>query len=52
MIRAVVVDIEGTTSPTRSVREDLYGYTRERLPNWLAENSSTAAEPVLAATRS
>ncbi|WP_327109751.1 acireductone synthase [Nocardia sp. NBC_01730] len=51
MIRAVVVDIEGTTSPTRSVREDLYGYTRERLPNWLAENSSTAAEPVLAATR-
>ncbi|WP_406281529.1 acireductone synthase [Nocardia sp. NBC_00881] len=51
MISAVVVDIEGTTSPTRSVREDLYAYTRERLPNWLAENTAAAAEPVLAATR-
>ncbi|NKY27603.1 acireductone synthase [Nocardia gamkensis] len=50
MIDAVVVDIEGTTSPTAAVREDLYGYTRQRLPEWLAENSSAAA-PILAATR-
>ncbi|MGK8525396.1 acireductone synthase [Nocardia asteroides] len=50
MIGAVVVDIEGTTSPTASVREDLYGYTRERLPGWLAEGSPDAAA-VLAATR-
>ncbi|MEU2030547.1 acireductone synthase [Nocardia amamiensis] len=51
MTGAIVLDIEGTTSPTASVREDLYGYTRQRLPAWLAENSSTAAAPVLAATR-
>ncbi|MFG3614444.1 acireductone synthase [Nocardia sp. NPDC047654] len=51
MIDAVVVDIEGTTSPTAAVREDLYGYTRQRLPEWLAENGSTNAAPVLAATR-
>ncbi|WP_378733497.1 acireductone synthase [Nocardia brasiliensis] len=51
MITAVVVDIEGTTSPTSSVREDLYGYTRERLPAWLAENRTDAAVPVIAATR-
>ncbi|MEW1739429.1 acireductone synthase [Nocardia beijingensis] len=51
MTDAVVVDIEGTTSPTAAVREDLYGYTRERLPEWLSENSSGAGAPVLAATR-
>ncbi|MFF0488484.1 acireductone synthase [Nocardia sp. NPDC004068] len=50
-IRAVVVDIEGTTSPTASVREGLYGYTRERLPRWLAENRDGAAESVIAQTR-
>ncbi|MEU7764259.1 acireductone synthase [Nocardia sp. NPDC049190] len=51
MIGAVVIDIEGTTSPTSSVREDLYGYTRERLPAWLSEHSCAAAAPILAATR-
>lgn len=49
MITAIVVDIEGTTSPTSAVREDLYGYTRQRLPGWLADNSD--ADAVLAATR-
>ncbi|MBO0854500.1 MAG: acireductone synthase [Nocardia sp.] len=44
MIGAVVVDIEGTTSPTSAVREDLYGYTRGRLPRWLREGSPAAAE--------
>ncbi|MFD0363700.1 acireductone synthase [Nocardia sp. GCM10030253] len=51
MIASVVVDIEGTTSPTSSVREDLYGYTRARLPEWLAENRTDAAIPIVAATR-
>ncbi|MFF3222882.1 acireductone synthase [Nocardia suismassiliense] len=51
MITTVVVDIEGTTSPTSSVREDLYGYTRERLPAWLAENRTGAAAPILAAAK-
>ncbi|RDI51096.1 acireductone synthase [Nocardia mexicana] len=51
MTTAIVVDIEGTTSPTSSVREDLYGYTRQRLPQWLAENRGGAAEPVLAGAR-
>lgn len=47
----IVLDIEGTTSPTSSVREDLYGYTRERLPGWLAEHASGAAALILAQTR-
>ncbi|MFE6857067.1 acireductone synthase [Nocardia sp. NPDC057668] len=50
-IEAIVVDIEGTTSPTSSVREELYGYTRTRLPGWLAENTGGAADPVLAGAR-
>ncbi|MBF4995956.1 acireductone synthase [Nocardia sp. BSTN01] len=50
-ILAVVVDIEGTTSPTSSVREDLYGYTRRRLPQWLADESDGAAETVIEQTR-
>jgi enolase-phosphatase E1 len=51
MTAAVVLDIEGTTSPTRSVREDLYGYTRTRLEQWLVENRHDAADSVIAATR-
>ncbi|MEC3917534.1 acireductone synthase [Nocardia sp. CDC160] len=51
MIKVVVLDIEGTTSPTSSVREDLYGYTRDRLPGWLAENTGGAADPIIEATR-
>ncbi|MGW4248356.1 acireductone synthase [Nocardia sp. NPDC004722] len=51
MITTVVLDIEGTTSPTSSVREELYGYTRDRLPGWLAENQGGAADPIIAATR-
>ncbi|GAB2641410.1 acireductone synthase [Nocardia goodfellowii] len=50
-MKAVVVDIEGTTSPTSSVRADLYGYTRARLPEWLADNASGAAASVIAGTR-
>ncbi|MBF6364685.1 acireductone synthase [Nocardia puris] len=51
MTRAIVLDIEGTTSPTSSVREDLYGYTAARLPDWLAEHRDDVAAPVLAGTR-
>ncbi|WP_280495199.1 acireductone synthase [Nocardia farcinica] len=51
MTTAIVLDIEGTTSPTSAVREDLYGYTRARLPVWLARHRDDAAAPILAATR-
>ncbi|MFC6011218.1 acireductone synthase [Nocardia lasii] len=51
MIRAIVLDIEGTTSPTDSVRTDLYGYTEQHLPQWLADNAAGAAESVIAQTR-
>jgi enolase-phosphatase E1 len=51
VIAAIVIDIEGTTSPTRSVREGLYGYTRQRLPLWLNDNHGGAADPVIAGTR-
>lgn len=51
MISAIVVDIEGTTSPTASVREDLYGYTRAHLSQWLVENRGGPADAVLSGTR-
>jgi enolase-phosphatase E1 len=51
MITTIVVDIEGTTSPTAAVREDLYGYTRQRLPQWLADERDGAAAAVLAGAR-
>lgn len=51
MIDAIVLDIEGTTSPTESVRTDLYGYTAARLPAWLAENTGGAADSVITTTR-
>ncbi|BBX45376.1 acireductone synthase [Mycobacterium cookii] len=51
MIAAIVVDIEGTTSPTSSVREGLYDYTRAHLAQWLADNVGGDADPVIAETR-
>jgi enolase-phosphatase E1 len=51
MIAAIVLDIEGTTSPTSSVREGLYGYTRQHLRQWLADNCGGAADSVIAGTR-
>lgn len=36
MTRAVVLDIEGTTSPLASVRQALYQYFRRHLDSWLA----------------
>jgi enolase-phosphatase E1 len=51
VIAAIVIDIEGTTSPTDSVREKLYGYTRSHLGPWLAGNQGGTADPVIAETR-
>ncbi|HEX4391270.1 MAG TPA: acireductone synthase, partial [Mycobacterium sp.] len=51
MIAAIVIDIEGTTSPTSSVREGLYSYTRQHLVQWLADNVGGAADSVIAQTR-
>ncbi len=50
MIAAIVIDIEGTTSPTSSVRDGLYDYTRRHLAPWLADNLGGAADPVIAET--
>jgi enolase-phosphatase E1 len=51
VIAAIVIDIEGTTSPTDSVREKLYDYTRRHLERWLTDNQGGAADPVIAQTR-
>jgi len=51
VIAAIVVDIEGTTSPTSAVRDGLYGYTRQHLAQWLADNRSGAADAVITETR-
>jgi enolase-phosphatase E1 len=51
VIAAIVIDIEGTTSPTDSVRQKLYDYTRRHLGRWLADNPGGAADPVIAETR-
>jgi len=51
MIAAIVIDIEGTTSPTSSVHEKLYDYTRQHLGQWLADNHGGAADPIIAETR-
>ena len=50
--RAVVVDIEGTTSSTVSVHVDLYDYARPRLGPWIeahADDDEVAA--AVAATK-
>lgn len=51
MIAAIVIDIEGTTSPSGSVRENLYGYTRQHLAQWLADSRGSAVESVISDTR-
>lgn len=50
MIAAIVIDIEGTISPTSSVH-GLFEYTRQRLPQWLIDNVDGAADAVIAQTR-
>jgi enolase-phosphatase E1 len=48
---ALVLDIEGTTSPTSTVHTALFGYVREHLPQWLARNRSRAVGQLLDAVR-
>lgn len=50
MITTLVLDIEGTTSPTSSVRDVLYSYTWERIPGWLEANRAGPAAEILADT--
>jgi enolase-phosphatase E1 len=40
--RAVVLDIEGTTSPLDSVRTELFGYARAAYATWLPAQAATA----------
>jgi enolase-phosphatase E1 len=51
VIAAILIDIEGTTSPTSSVRDGLYGYTRQHLAQWLADNRTEATALVIKETR-
>jgi enolase-phosphatase E1 len=48
--RAVVLDIEGTTSSTAHVHEVLFPHARERLRKWVADHEGEAQD-VLRATR-
>ncbi len=43
MTRAILTDIEGTTTPISFVTEVLYPYARERLPQFLRERAHDAA---------
>ncbi|MCM2971886.1 acireductone synthase [Larsenimonas suaedae] len=45
MIKAIVTDIEGTTSSIAFVHEVLFPYARERLPQWL---EARAGQPAVA----
>ena len=47
MIRAVVTDIEGTTTPIAFVRDVLFPYARTRLPAFLAETGGSAETAAL-----
>ena len=51
-LRAVVLDIEGTTSSTGFVHDTLYPYSRERFTSWIADHATEPEVQVqLAATR-
>lgn len=41
MIKAVLIDIEGTVSPIRFVKEVLFPYSKERIDSFLKENASS-----------
>lgn len=51
MTDVVVLDIEGTTSPTASVHDVLFGYTRERMADWVAGHRSGVGEQILEEAR-
>ena len=39
LVRAVLLDIEGTTSSLSFVKEELFPYARARLPSYVAEHA-------------
>ncbi len=43
LLSAVVIDIEGTTSPAAHVTQELYPYARRRFASWLADHSGDQA---------
>lgn len=51
MTAVLVLDIEGTTSPTASVHDTLFDYIRERIPPWVRAHRSGAAKRILEASR-
>lgn len=51
MTSALVLDIEGTTSPTASVHDVLFDYTRERMSSWFDENRADEGKQLLVAAR-
>jgi enolase-phosphatase E1 len=51
MITAIVLDIEGTTSPTASVHDTLFGYARGRIRQWVNEHGTGPGRELLAETR-
>lgn len=51
MTTAVVLDIEGTTSPTASVHDSLFGYVRERIHQWVMDNGAGFGRQLLDETR-
>ncbi|MGH3540803.1 MAG: acireductone synthase [Mycobacterium sp.] len=46
-----MLDIEGTTSPTASVHDTLFRYTRERIPHWVREHRTGAEKHIFEAAR-
>ena len=44
MIRAILTDIEGTTSSLSFVHDTLFPYARARLPAWVAEHGGDLAQ--------
>lgn len=51
MTSVLVLDIEGTTSPTASVHDGLFGYTRRRIRPWFKQNRTGDGPRILDAAR-
>jgi enolase-phosphatase E1 len=50
-VRAVLLDIEGTTTPIAFVHQVLFGYARAHIATWLADVGPDATRPIVAALR-
>jgi enolase-phosphatase E1 len=51
MTTAIVLDIEGTTSPTASVHDNLFGYVSQRIHQWVKQYGAGSGRELLAAAR-